>query len=114
MTCKSLRFEAFTLDLERLCLDGPPGQIDLRRKSFDVLRYLVEHAERVVTKEELIKAVWPDVTVGDESLTQCISEVRRALGEESHRIIKTVPRRGYLFDVPVSADEMSGRSRLLR
>ena len=88
MTCKSLRFEAFTLDLERLCLDGPPGQIDLRRKSFDVLRYLVEHAERVVTKEELIKAVWPDVTVGDESLTQCISEVRRALGEQSHRIIR--------------------------
>ena len=102
MTCKSLRFEAFTLDLERLCLDGPPGQIDLRRKSFDVLRYLVEHAERVVTKEELIKAVWPDVTVGDESLTQCISEVRRALGEQSHRIIKTVPRRGYLFNVPIS------------
>ncbi len=67
-----------------------------------MLRYLVEHAERVVTKEELIKAVWPDVTVGDESLTQCISEVRRALGEQSHRIIKTVPRRGYLFNVPIS------------
>jgi TolB-like protein len=111
MTCKSLRFEAFTLDLERLCLDGPPGQIDLRRKSFDVLRYLVEHAERVVTKEELIKAVWPDVTVGDESLTQCISEVRRALGEQSHRIIKTVPRRGYLFNVPISrSDTIEGQN----
>ena len=111
MTCKSLRFEAFTLDLVRLCLDGPPGQIDLRRKSFDVLRYLVEHAERVVTKEELIKAVWPDVTVGDESLTQCISEVRRALGEQSHRIIKTVPRRGYLFNVPISrSDTIEGQN----
>ncbi len=114
MTYKSLRFESFTLDLERLCLDGPSGHLDLRRKSFEVLRYLVEHSGRVATKEELVEAVWPDVTVGDESLTQCISEVRRALGEESHRIIKTVPRRGYLFDVPVSADEMSGRSRLLR
>ncbi len=106
MTCKSLRFESFTLDLERLCLDGPSGQMDLRRKSFEVLRYLVEHAGRVATKEELVEAVWPDVTVGDESLTQCISEVRRALGEESHRIIKTVPRRGYLFDVPVLAGDV--------
>src|SRR5258708_18591729 len=102
MTCKSLRFEAFALDLERLCLHGPSGQTDLRRKSFEVLRYLVEHTGRVVTKEELIRAVWPHVTIGDESLTQCISEVRRALGEQSHRIIKTVPRRGYLFNVPIS------------
>ena len=106
MTRKSFRFEAFTLDLERLCLDGPSGQVELRRKSFEVLRYLVEHTGRVVTKEELIKAVWPDVTVSDELLTQCISEVRRALGEESHRIIKTVPRRGYLFGVPISAGDV--------
>jgi adenylate cyclase len=56
------------------------SQTDLRRKSFEVLRYLVEHTGRVVTKEELIKAVWPNVTIGDESLT--VSEVRRALGEQ--------------------------------
>src|SRR6266403_3595117 len=105
MTCKSLKFESFALDLERLCLHGPSGQTDLRRKSFDVLRYLVENTGRVVTKEELIKAVWPDVTIGDESLTQCISEVRRALGEQSYRIIKTVPRRGYLFNVPISQSD---------
>ena len=102
---KSFRFGSFTLDLERLCLDGPTGHTDLRRKSFDALRYLVEHAGRVVTKEELINAVWPDVVVSDDSLTQCVSEVRRALGEESHRIIKTVPRRGYLFDFPISASD---------
>ena len=77
----------------------------MRRKSFDVLRYLVEHAGRVVTKEELIRAVWPDVTVSDELLTQCVSEVRRAIGEESQRIIKTVPRRGYLFDFSISASD---------
>ena len=104
---KSLRFESFTLDLERLRLDGAVGHADLRRKSFDVLRYLIEHAGLVVTKEELIKGVWPDVTVSDESLTQCISEVRRALGEAGHRIIKTVPRRGYLFDVPIDASEVT-------
>ena len=55
MMHKWLRFDSFTLDLERLRLDGPSGQADLRRKSFDVLRYLVEHAGSVVTKEELIK-----------------------------------------------------------
>jgi TolB-like protein/Tfp pilus assembly protein PilF len=72
--------------------------VDLRRKSFEVLRYLVEHAGRVVTKEEVLEAVWPDVTVSDDSLIQCISEVRSAIGDRSHQIIKTVPRRGYLLN----------------
>lgn len=102
MTRKSLRFESFTLDLERLCLQGPAGRAELRPKSFEVLRYLVEHAGRVANKEELLNAVWPDVTVSDESLTQCIRDVRRALGGEGQRIVKTVPRRGYLVDVVVS------------
>src|SRR4029453_15335923 len=102
MTSRSLQFTSFRLDLDRLCLYGPSGQADLRPKSFEVLRYLAENAGRVVPRDELIKAIWPDVTVTDESLTVCVSEVRRALGDERHRIIKTVPRRGYLFDVPVS------------
>src|SRR5262245_45851702 len=96
-------FEGHTLDLDRLCLVGPSGHADLRPKSFNVLRYLVEHAGRVVGKDEVIEAVWPDVTVTDESLTRCISDIRRALGDGDQRIIKTVPRRGYLIDVPVSA-----------
>jgi adenylate cyclase len=107
MTRNSIRFESFTLDLERLSLHGPSGQVDLRRKSFDVLRYLLEHPDRVVAKQELIGAVWPDVTVGDESLTQCISEIRRALDDESQRIIRTVPRRGYLIDLPLSVSHIA-------
>ena len=103
MTPKSLRFSAFLLDLDRMCLHGPAGQAELRPKSFEVLRYLVNHSGRVIGKEELIKAVWPDVTVTDESLTRCISDVRRALGDTSQQIIKTVPRRGYLLDLQVSA-----------
>jgi DNA-binding winged helix-turn-helix (wHTH) protein len=78
----------------------------LRPKSFEVLRYLVEHAGRVGGKEEIIKAVWPDVIVTDESLTRCISEVRRAIGDESQKIIKTVPKRGYLLDVPIVLDDV--------
>jgi adenylate cyclase len=104
LTARLLKFESFTLDLERLCLHGPSGRSDLRRKSFDVLRFLVDHAGRVVTREELTKAVWPGVVVGEDSLTHCISEIRSAIADQEQRIIKTVPRRGYLMDVPISSD----------
>lgn len=101
MQHKTIRFGAFTLDLERQRLVGASGPLDLRPKCFDALRYLAEHAGRVVSKDELLDAVWPHVTVTDESLTQCISEIRRAIGDERRQIIKTIARRGYLFDTPV-------------
>jgi TolB-like protein len=104
MTSSSFRFGSFILDLDRQCLRSTCGQVALRPKSFDVLRYLVEHAGRVVTKEEVLNAVWPNVTVTDESLTRCISEVRRALGDDSQGIIKTVSKRGYLFDLPIATN----------
>src|SRR5262245_49302197 len=109
----SLRFEGFILDQDRLCLHGPTGQANLRRKSFEVLRYLVQNAGRVVSKEELITAVWPNVTVGDDSLTQCVSEVRHALGDQGHRIIRTIARRGYLVDVPVVSGGVGPTGRLV-
>jgi DNA-binding winged helix-turn-helix (wHTH) protein len=103
MQHKTIRFDAFTLDLERQRLIGASGPLDLRPKCFDVLRYLAEHAGRVVSKNELHDAVWPHVTVTDESLTQCISEIRRAIGDERRQVIKTIPRRGYLLDTPVES-----------
>ena len=102
ITAKRLQFSSFTLDLDRLCLLGQSGRAALRPKSFDVLRYLVAHPRRVISKDELIKAVWPNVIVTDESLTRCISDVRHALGDASQQIIKTVPKRGYLLDLEVS------------
>jgi adenylate cyclase len=99
-----LIFSPFTLDLERLCLLGPAGQIKLRPKSFEVLRYLAEHAGQTVTKDELIAAIWPDVTVTEESLTRCISDIRLAIGDQAQRIVKTLPKRGYLLEGPVSRD----------
>src|SRR5690349_10500288 len=102
MRPRILQFAGFTLDLDRLCLLGPSGPAVLRPKSFEVLRHLVEHAGRVVAKEEVMNAVWPNATVTDESLTRCVSDARRALGDGQQRIIKTVPRRGYLVDVPIS------------
>src|ERR1700731_4067960 len=102
MTPRSLQLSSFILDLDRMRVIGPAGKAELRPKSFDVLRYLVEHSSRVIGKEELIDAVWPNVTVTDESLTRCISDVRHVLGDASQEIIKTVPKRGYLLDVEVS------------
>jgi TolB-like protein/DNA-binding winged helix-turn-helix (wHTH) protein/Tfp pilus assembly protein PilF len=89
--------------LRRGCLYGGDREIELRRKSFEMLCYLVENAGRLISKDELIKAVWPNVTVADESLTRCVSDVRLALGDADQRIIKTLLRRGYLFAAPVSA-----------
>jgi pimeloyl-ACP methyl ester carboxylesterase/DNA-binding winged helix-turn-helix (wHTH) protein len=94
-----VRFDVYTLDLQRCSLRRGDDPVDLRPKSFDVLRYLVEHSGRVIGKDELIKAVWPGVAVTDDALVQCVRDVRHALCDEGHRIIQTVPRRGYLFSL---------------
>lgn len=98
-------FEGYSLDLRRGCLRQEDRDVELRAKSFEVLRHLVENAGRLVSKEELMQAVWPDVIVTDDSLTQCISDVRRAVRDDAHRIIKTVLRRGYLFAAVLSQPE---------
>jgi DNA-binding winged helix-turn-helix (wHTH) protein len=96
-----LRFEQFVLDLTRGCLRGGDVNIDLRPKTFEVLRCLAENAGRLVTKDELYEAVWPNVVVSDGSITQCIREIRNKLGDDGHKLVKTVSRRGYLLDATV-------------
>ena len=96
------QFEGYTLDPNRCLLRSADREVELRPKSFEVLRYLVENADRLIPKEELIKAIWPHVVVTDDSLTQCVSEARQAIGDGSQIIIKTVPRRGYRFTASVS------------
>src|SRR5215475_4652236 len=95
------QFDGFTLDIARNSLRAADREIALRRKSFELLRYLVENPDRLVTKEELLKAIWPNVIVTDEVLTQCVSEVRQATGDSKQTIIVTVPRRGYRFAASV-------------
>ncbi len=97
------RFDRFALDLARGCLRAGDQTIDLRPKTFEVLCYLAENAGRLVPKQELFEAVWPDVSVCDDSLVQCIRELRHKLGDDDRRLIKTVSRRGYLLDATVSA-----------
>jgi TolB-like protein/DNA-binding winged helix-turn-helix (wHTH) protein/Tfp pilus assembly protein PilF len=100
---QAVAFSRFTLDLARGCLRRGELEIKLRPKSFEVLRYLIENQGRLITKEEIIRAVWTDAFVTDNSLVQCLIEIRQGLGDDSRTIIRTVPRRGYIFDVPVTA-----------
>ncbi|HEY6122398.1 MAG TPA: tetratricopeptide repeat protein [Pyrinomonadaceae bacterium] len=97
------RFDGFTLDLSRGCLFRGDREIKLRPKPFEALKYLVENPGRLISKAELIERIWPDTAVTDDSLVQCLMDVRRALGDDAQQIIKTVPRRGYIFEKPVES-----------
>jgi TolB-like protein/DNA-binding winged helix-turn-helix (wHTH) protein len=97
----SYSFLDFTLDLAAERVLRGATEIKLRPKSFQVLRYLVERPGRLVTREELMQAVWGDVAVTDESITKCIADIRRALADDSQEIIRTVTRRGFLFQAEV-------------
>jgi TolB-like protein len=93
-----LQIADLTLDLRQEELrDATGARIDLRNRSFGVLRHLATNAGRVVSKDELLAANWPGITVSEDSLTQCISEIRRLLGESGRDLIRTVPRRGYMI-----------------
>jgi DNA-binding winged helix-turn-helix (wHTH) protein/TolB-like protein len=96
------RFEDFTLDLTRGRLLSGREEVKVRPKTFLLLSYLVKHNNRLISKEELITAVWPDTAVTDDSLVQCLKDVRHVLGDDSQTLIKTMPRRGYIFDKEVT------------
>jgi len=101
LTHQTRCFDGFTLDLTRGCLLRGTQEIKLRPKPFEALKYLVENPGRLISKTELIEVIWPDTAVTDDSLVQCLIEVRRALNDDAQQMIKTVPRRGYIFDQPV-------------
>ncbi len=84
----------FDLDANEL-LDGQGEYLQLRPQCLGVLRCLVQKAGQVVTKEELMHAVWPGMIVTDDSLVQCVGALRQALGDVEHRIVQTETRRGY-------------------
>lgn len=98
---RNYQFGEFTLDIGRGCLLRAGDEIKLRPKVYETLRYLVEHAGRLISKQELMQAVWPDAFVTDDSLVQCTLELRRALDDRGQQLLKTVPRRGYLFTAQV-------------
>ena len=97
-------FTSFQLDVANASLRRGKQALFLTPKAFNVLRYLVEHAGQLVTKDDLWRAVWAGVTVTDAALTVCVSEIRKALGDEPKRprYIETVHRLGYRFIARVS------------
>jgi DNA-binding winged helix-turn-helix (wHTH) protein len=109
---RSYFFDDFILDLDRGCLLRAGKEVKLRPKSFEVLKYLVEHHSRLVSKSDLMHAVWSDAFVTDDSLVQCLIEVRRALGDKSRRYVKTVPRRGYIFEAQVNENEAKTQNQV--
>ncbi len=91
------QFGEFTLDVTRGCVFRGQQEIKLRPKVYEALKYFVENPGRLIGKQELIQAVWPDTFVTDDSLVQCMVELRRALEDRAQQLLKTVPRRGYVF-----------------
>jgi DNA-binding winged helix-turn-helix (wHTH) protein/tetratricopeptide (TPR) repeat protein len=96
-------FGPFRFDSVNHCLWRGDERAPLTPKAFDVLRYLIEHADRLVTQDELLEALWPDTYVNPEGIRKYIVEVRKALGDRSDEpaFIGTFPKRGYQFIAPV-------------
>src|SRR5215468_6039419 len=92
-------FGPFRVDPEKEVLQRDGNPIALQPKTFQVLLVLVRHGQQVVTKDDLMKTVWPDTFVEEANLSRNIFMLRKALGEspQDHRYIVTVPGRGYRF-----------------
>lgn len=94
-------FGKFTLDVDRGALQLAGTDVALRPKSYAVLCHLVERHGCLVTRDELLYAVWGHTAVTDGVLTQCLLDIRRATGDDAQQIVRTVRGRGYLFNAPV-------------
>ena len=95
-SAETITFRSFVFLTESNQLRTVEGKVvDLRSQSAEVLSALAARPGEIVSKEVLMQAVWPDTFVTDDSLTQCIADIRRALGDEAHMIVETFPKRGY-------------------
>src|ERR1043165_9171139 len=104
-----LQFDNLHLDLANECLWRGAQAIRLTPKAFALLRYLAERAGQLVTKEELLNAVWQGVIVSETVLTTHVNAIRRALGDtaKAPRYLETVHRRGYRFIGKVASSQHS-------
>jgi len=101
------RFGSFALDSRKRTLCRADSPVPLTPKAFDVLLLLVQNPNRLITKEELLQAVWGDTFVEEGNLTQYVSHLRKALGDNSEdtRLIVTIARKGYQFTADVTVAE---------
>ena len=105
----------FRLDTANHLLWRNGDRVPLAPKGFDVLAYLVEHAGRVVTQDEILEALWSETYVNPEVLRKYILEIRRALGDRPNNpeFIETLPKRGYQFIAAVTDESMAERPDVL-
>ncbi len=95
---KDLRFGGVRFDgTIDAFVDGTGKPLDLRPQSAQVLKYLAARADGLVTKTELFDMVWTDIAVTNDSLVQCVTDIRRVLGDRDRKILRTVPRKGYML-----------------
>ena len=109
------RFGQLVLDPRRRTLTRADSHISLTPKAFDVLLFLAQNPNRLVTKEELLQAVWGETIVEEGNLTQYISHLRKALGDNSEdsRLIVTIARKGYQFTADVTVTEVADSAKRL-
>jgi adenylate cyclase len=107
-----IRFGACVLDEGRGVLCAPDGaESVLRPKTLDLLRLLLRNAGRIVARPDILDAVWPNLFVTDDSITQCVVEIRKAMGGGGAEMLKTIPRRGYLLQAEVESESPPAASR---
>ena len=100
-----MTFNARSLELR----DGSGSQVGLRNKSSEVLAVLAARPGEIVTKAEIMAAVWPDVAVSDESLTQCIADIRRAIGDTQQARLSTHVGKGYCLNAAAAPQKARRR-----
>lgn len=106
-------FEPFRLDTVNHCLWRAETRMPLTPKAFDVLRYLAEHIDRLVTQDEILEALWPDTYVNPEGVRKYILEIRKVLGDRPKQplFIETLPKRGYQFIAKVTEEQTVAQSK---
>lgn len=112
-TRRLLRVGAWTVDTDSGLLTQGRSSVRVRPKVMDLLVALAERPGELSSKEFLIARVWPDVVVGDASLSVLVVELRKVLGDDpkNPRFIETLPRRGYCLIASVSDFEAKGKTR---
>ncbi|WP_131857219.1 winged helix-turn-helix domain-containing protein [Bosea sp. BK604] len=100
-----LQIADIVIDAAQGRMRGANGlDIPIAPKPFDLLLFLARNPGRTISKSELLDVVWSSLNVTEDSLFQAVREVMRAIGDEDGRILRSVPKRGYLLDIQVSAD----------
>lgn len=106
MDAATYRFEGISVDRRRLAVSRGDARLELEPKALDVLLYLIDNRDRLVTKEELLEQIWKDTFVTPNVLTRVVAQIRKALGDDADepRFIETVQKRGYRFVADVVVD----------